>query len=518
MHLTYYFLKHFSSELNKRLTGKKIGDCYSQSKDELIIGFYDQQTECYLSISLLPEFPHCAYSEEYHRKNKNTITLFEEILDLAVKGVQVIPFDRSFNILLENDNELLIKMHGRRSNVLLCTRGNVVALFRNLLKEDQNLQASLLPNPPQDSKEQFFALGGNIRQVNPLFDHHLRNYLLSYGYEELSLEAKYAFYQNVKATIEEGKQFYIIERDKKVWLSFFEEPSVIDTADSALIASQLYKRNFYAVEKFQKEKELLEEEKRKEIKSLQKKLKDLEKALHSIKTSEPISHKADSIMAYIYNLTSITKPQNVPNLYGGKDFTIQLKENQTPQEYAQKLYKKAKNQHLELEELENRKSVLEKNLYESEEALRKIESLSTLREVHKYEDKLQKIIKKDKIDGRFKRYVIEGFVVYVGRNSKNNDELTLKEAVKEDYWLHAKDVAGSHVVIKHQSGKAPSKEVIRQAVGLAAKFSKLKSQQTVPVILTKKKYVRKRKGDPPGAVVVEKEQIVLGSPSDAPEE
>jgi len=100
----------------------------------------------------------------------------------------------------------------------------------------------------------------------------------------------------------------------------------------------------------------------------------------------------------------------------------------------------------------------------------------------------------------------------VGRNAEANDELTLKLAYKEDFWLHAKDVAGSHVIIKHQSGKNFPKDVIERAAQLAAYNSKRKTDSLCPVIVTPKKFVRKRKGDPAGAVVVEREQVILVEP------
>ena len=78
----------------------------------------------------------------------------------------------------------------------------------------------------------------------------------------------------------------------------------------------------------------------------------------------------------------------------------------------------------------------------------------------------------------FKIYSFNGYTILVGRNSKNNDELT-KSAHKEDLWLHAKDVSGSHVVIKSKSGDNIPKSVIEYAASIAA-FSA--SRLVCPVI------------------------------------
>ena len=106
-----------------------------------------------------------------------------------------------------------------------------------------------------------------------------------------------------------------------------------------------------------------------------------------------------------------------------------------------------------------------------------------------------------------------GFKIWIGKNAQHNDTLTLKHTFKDDLWLHAKDVAGSHVVIKYQSGKPFPKEVIERAAQLAAYHSKRKTDTLCPVAYTSKKFVRKRKGDPAGAVVVEREDVILVEPT-----
>ena len=115
---------------------------------------------------------------------------------------------------------------------------------------------------------------------------------------------------------------------------------------------------------------------------------------------------------------------------------------------------------------------------------------------------------------RFKIYDHIGFQILVGRNAKNNDELTFKYGYKDDLWLHAKDVKGSHVLIKYQSGKNFPKPVITVAAQLAAYFSSNKNSDTCPVIYTPKKFVRKSKGMPAGTVILEKEEIIFVKPHD----
>ena len=88
----------------------------------------------------------------------------------------------------------------------------------------------------------------------------------------------------------------------------------------------------------------------------------------------------------------------------------------------------------------------------------------------------------------------------------------MKYAFKDDLWLHARDVAGSHVVLKAQPGKNFPSMVIEKTAQLAAWFSKGKNLPLCPVIHTPKKYVRKPKGFAPGMMKVEREEVILVEP------
>ena len=93
-----------------------------------------------------------------------------------------------------------------------------------------------------------------------------------------------------------------------------------------------------------------------------------------------------------------------------------------------------------------------------------------------------------------------GFVILVGRNNKQNDKLTLKQAHKNDLWFHTKDIPGSHVVIL-TDGREPDEETIMLAASLAASHSKAREAGRVPVDYTKIRYVSKPQGAKPGRVI-----------------
>ncbi len=140
-----------------------------------------------------------------------------------------------------------------------------------------------------------------------------------------------------------------------------------------------------------------------------------------------------------------------------------------------------------------------------------IEAIESLRELRNY-------IKTNALDQTkaiatatdlFKKVEFMGYTILIGRNAKNNDVLTKQFASKDDLWLHAKDVTGSHVVVKNQPGRNFPALVIERAAELAAFYSKRKNDSLCPVIYTPKKFVRKPKGLPEGAVVIDKENVVM---------
>lgn len=106
----------------------------------------------------------------------------------------------------------------------------------------------------------------------------------------------------------------------------------------------------------------------------------------------------------------------------------------------------------------------------------------------------------------------DGFCVLVGKNNKQNDMLTLKIAKNADLWFHTKDIHGSHVILRYEHGREFSKTAILEAARLAARFSKAKQSQNVPVDYTLVKYVKKPSGAAPGMVIYTDNKTVYVTP------
>ena len=107
----------------------------------------------------------------------------------------------------------------------------------------------------------------------------------------------------------------------------------------------------------------------------------------------------------------------------------------------------------------------------------------------------------------------DGFVIWVGRNSRQNDKVTFKTANSQDIWLHARGIPGAHVVIRND-GRRITEELIAEASAVAAYYSQRQSDSRVAVDYTRVKYVRAVKGAGPGMVTYRNEQTLTVKPQD----
>jgi len=105
----------------------------------------------------------------------------------------------------------------------------------------------------------------------------------------------------------------------------------------------------------------------------------------------------------------------------------------------------------------------------------------------------------------------DGYPIYVGRNNRQNEELTFKSARKDDLWLHAQKVHGSHVIIAC-AGVTPPDDTITQAAQLAAYYAESTGGQNIPVDVTPVKQVKKTPGGKPGMVIYHTYRTVIVNP------
>lgn len=113
----------------------------------------------------------------------------------------------------------------------------------------------------------------------------------------------------------------------------------------------------------------------------------------------------------------------------------------------------------------------------------------------------------------------DGWTIWVGRNSRQNDWLTLRFARPDDWWFHTKDIPGTHVLARPPEGwpaeDPPPGATLREAAALAAFFSRARHSANVPVDYTRRRYVRRIRGAGPGQVYYDHQRTVFVTPSES---
>lgn len=105
----------------------------------------------------------------------------------------------------------------------------------------------------------------------------------------------------------------------------------------------------------------------------------------------------------------------------------------------------------------------------------------------------------------------QGFTIMAGKNNRQNDYLTMRLALPGDIWLHAREIPGSHVIIK-TDGKEVPPATLEEAASLAALFSRAGQSGKVPVDYTLKKHVSKPRGAKPGYVIYTDQKTIMAEP------
>ena len=513
MHTNYYFLKQVSASLSGRLVGTVISECFSQNKDELIFRFETHGAPFFIRASLEPGFCCVTFPQEFHRARKNSIDLFEPVIGRRVLEVRQFKNERSFALMLQDEVALLFKMHGNRANLVLLQGDQVIDLFKSTMVADRAITLDRLDRAIDFSREAFEAHLGNLQGLYFTLGKLPWQYLQAQGFDGKSVDDRWAMLQGL-FTLLEHPSYYVVNTGTALALSLVETGHVLQTLADPLEASNVFFQRYTETYAFQQGINRLRADLTQRIKTGQSYLQKTEQKLAELETEHPYRVWADLIMANLHAIAPGAATVSLPDFATQQPVVIKLKRDLNPQKNAALFYKKAKNQHIEAGHLSG--AIAEKKaeldgLEQQLSTLTAVHDLKALRALLK--DTPPPIDKKQQQASLpYHEHTYHNYRIWVGKDAQRNDELTLRYGYKEDLWLHAKDVAGSHVIIKHQSGKNFPKDVIERAAQLAAYHSKRKNETLCPVIVTPKKYVRKRKGDPAGAVVVEREEVIMVEP------
>lgn len=243
-----------------------------------------------------------------------------------------------------------------------------------------------------------------------------------------------------------------------------------------------------------------------------KKKEILEKQLADTKKKDHYKVYGELLNTYGYQLKPGDTTLTCINYYDDKEITISVDPTKSAIENANKYFAR-------YNKLKRTKEAVTAQMKETDETLSHLESVLTELDIARKEEDLQ-VIRQELIESGYMRkkgtggkkdhrlpkskplhfISSDGYDMYVGKNNYQNDELTFKIATGNDWWFHAKNMPGSHVIVK-TTGEEPPIRTFEEAASLAAYFSKGKNAEKVEIDYTLKKNVKKPSGSKPGFVV-----------------
>lgn len=555
MHTNYYFLKQLAPAIELHLlsnsttavsdvpihaTGLRFMECFSQDRDEVVLVFAQAKGKTnyykpfHIKATLRPDFSGLFFPDTVQRARTNSVDLFDSVTgepgkERAVLEVRSFVNERCLAILLEDNFTLVFKFFGNRPNLLAFQGNQVIDLFNRQLATDEHLLLDAFDRPIDQSYAAFEQAHFDHRKLFPTFGKVVNKWIdnkVRQAEIEPGSKGVWPVIQDALRQLEHPN-YYLLRLDHKPTLSLLpfdaqaEDPPQREFHDPVEAANRFFiALNGLTTFEFEKaamlrllDKRLKRAKSQIDISMQRLMLKD-EGASH-----EEIGHILMANLHEIPSTASVKSPERLTlyDFYRDQPIDIKLKPDLSPQKNAENFYRKAKNEKIEEQHLSDQIAAREAELVRIDQQRAAIDTLQNLKELRKYikqHSLLSEAIlaSTGEVAALFKEVMYEGFRIMIGRNAKNNDLLTQRYTYKDDLWLHARDVTGSHVVVKYKAGKPFPRSVIERAAELAAWYSKRRTDSLCPVIVTPKKYVRKPKGLAEGQVLVEKEDVVLVVP------
>ena len=536
-----FFLHHMVEELRSELLNGRIQKINQPFEQELVLQIRSNRKSHRLLLSAHPVFGRIQLTEstfENPAQPSTFIMVLRKYLQGAViESIEQIENDRIVEITVSNKNEigdhiqatLIIEIMGKHSNILLVDKSSHKIL--EVLKHigfSQNSYRTLLPgatyiappstealNPFMVKDEKLFE----ILQTQELTAKNLQNLFQGLG-RDTATELERQLLNDKLATFRNffGQETNPCLTDK----SFSCVPFSSKTAENFDSLSQLL--DIYYKDKAERDrvKQQASELIRRVENELQKnrqKLKKQEKELLATENAEEFRQKGELLTTFLHQVPNDQDQVILENYYTNQPITIALDKALTPNQNAQRYFKR-------YQKLKEAVKYLTDLIEETKATILYLESVETvlnqagLDEIAEIREELIQTgfirrRQREKIQKRQKpeQYLASDgkTIIYVGRNNLQNEELTFKMARKEELWFHAKDIPGSHVVISGNLN--PTDEVKTDAAELAAYFSKGRLSNLVQVDMIEVKKLNKPTGGKPGFVTYTGQKTLRVTPA-----
>ena len=522
-----FFLHHMTEELRHELVGGRIQKINQPFEQELVLQIRSNRKNHKLLLSAHSVFGRVQLTETTFENpaipNTFIMVMRKYLQGAVIEAIQQVENDRILEISVSNKNEigdsvavtLIIEIMGKHSNIILLDKasGKIIEAIKHV-GFSQNSYRTILPGstyvtPPQTGSLNPFTVG----------DEKLFEILHTEDIEPKRLQQMFQGLGRDTATELRGR----LTADKlKTFRAFFAsptQPSLTEKSFSALLFSDsktqmstlselldtFYKDKAERDRVNQQASELIRRVEN-ELEKNRKKLGKQEEELLATENAEEFRQKGELLTTFLHQVPNDQNQVELDNYYTGEKILITLDKALTPNQNAQRYFKRYQKlkeavKHLTSLIEETRNTIL---YLESVETALAQASLSEIVEIR--EELIQTgFIRRRQREKIHKRQKPEKYlatdgqtIILVGRNNLQNDELTFKMAKKDELWFHAKDIPGSHVVIT--GNLQPSDEVKTDAAELAAYFSKARLSNLVQVDMIEIKKLNKPTGGKPGFV------------------
>jgi len=444
-------------------------------------------------IAMLP------YKEDIHlcRESKH----FNYCNDYIVKSINQLSLDRVIDIKLEKkdrineiEKHLIILFTGRLSIIVTDSLYKIIYTSDNRYRIDTIFTIdNTLPFYEKLSLGSRYR-GNNISELIYNIENNLE------GSGDIEIKST----EGLKYLLESYNPLYNFIKGNRIEITNYDKYKITNILD---ILSEFL--NAFLIEEKEQCKFIII---RKIKDQIQKKSKLIENINKHYSTNE--QQYIDWANAIIFNKHKIRKGEsNVFLQYynnGGEvQYNIKLKTELSPENNAQYYYDKAENIKQKRKKAIIRRDNLKKEIKNLNEKIRVLRNeLEYLFNIWSTDSVVRRTVHKK----GFKYFKLKsGSIVYVGRNNKENDELTLHFSNPGDLFFHVREAPGSHIILRYQ-GENPTPTDIEKAAEIAAYFSKMRNSNLVPISYTEIRYVRKPRKVKAGTVVLTREKVIFVSP------
>lgn len=521
----YYTLKHLTDTLNSHLIDHLFRFSISPHKDVWTAYIGDNHAPIRLTFSTHPTET-ALFLEDYKPPKKNNVTtFFSSLSDKKVTGIQLAENDRFITITFENNLSLYLQLFGNKPNIFLIQNQIILESFKN--PDYFEGKSPPLPRPASHINKivkEGLSPKKTITFINPKFPRHLIPSVIDhYQMDEKNSAEILEIMKPINTALHDHPEFRILTNGNLCLIPQnllpLENLKIFDDVNNAIrhaYYNTSIERRFNA--KLEKIKPAIDKQLR-TLESLIEQLKQADKGLERSSRYEQYGHilMANAHIDHPGNSEKIT----LQDYYNDNQLIdIPIKPTLSLAENAQFYYDKSAKTIRNVEESKRRLSRAKKEIVKLkrlQESLDQIEKLYQIDDwINEHKSALKELGVLTKSESQkstpYRKIQIDDYEIWIGKNAKSNDKLTT-DAHKEDIWMHARGVSGSHLVIRMNNNlEMPPDKILFKAASFAAQNSKARGSDLVPVIITKRKYVTKPKGAPPGTVRVERERVELVRP------